>query len=96
MMNKVQTNWLDNAPLYVFMSMIILFGFFFAEPGTLMAVFPVTVFLFWIVGVYRFASRRQARLESIQALQLKSKLEISPSVLDELAKDMAKPFWAIL
>lgn len=95
-MNKVQTNWFDNAPLYLLMLMIIVFGFLFAEPASLMAAFTVAVFLFWIVGVYRFASRRQARLECIQALQLKSKSEISPSVLDEMAKDMEKPFWAIL
>jgi maltodextrin utilization protein YvdJ len=95
-MNKVQTNWFDNAPLYVLMLMIIVFGFLFAEPGSLMAAFTAAVFLFWIVGVYRFASRRQSRLECVHALLSQSNYEIAPSVLDELARDMAKPFWAIL
>lgn len=95
-MQHTETNWLDNAPLYVLMLMIILFGFIFAEPGTPMAAFSVVVFLFWIVGIYRFASSRQARLECVLALQQKSKQDIDPSVFDELARDMAKPFWAIL
>ena len=88
------TLWLDNAPLYVVMLIIIVYGFAFAAPGTSFAAFAVAVFLFWMVGIYRFASARQARLQCIQALQQESH-DIAPAVLEQLAQDLAKPLWAI-
>lgn len=88
------TQWLDNAPLYLVMLMIIVYGFAFAVPGSPFAVLAGAVFLFWMVGIYRFASARQARLQCIQALQQESR-DIAPTVLEQLAKDLAKPLWAI-
>lgn len=94
-MRPGQTQWLDNAPLYIVMLMVIVYGFVFAAPGTPFAALAVAVFLFWMVGIYRFANSRQTRLQCIQELQKESR-DIAPTVLEQLAKDMEKPMWAIL
>ena len=94
-MKHAHVNWLYDAPLYSVLFLLILFGFTFAEPGTPFAAFTVAVFLFWIVGIYRFAKKRQSKLKSIQHLLKDAGNGVDAKRLVELEKDMVKPFWAI-
>lgn len=94
-MRYVSVNWHYDAPLYVVLLLIIILGFAFAEPGTPFAAFTVAVFLFWVVGIYRFAKNRQSKLERMQRLLKDSGNGVDPKLMVELEKDMVKPFWEI-
>lgn len=96
-MNK--TDWLDNFPLYALMLHIILFGFLFARPGSPFAVLTVSVFLFWIAGIWNFASVREKRIKQIESKIELMKIEDSGyegCLISKLDSLMIKPFWAIM
>jgi hypothetical protein len=91
-----KTNWADNYQFYGLLICTILGGFLFAEPGTPFAALTAAVFLFWAVGVFRFASKRQKELRILQiklTCQVGKELDDTKARIEEI---MSKPFWAIL